>query len=470
MSIPPPTVIPPAPVAEDWPTLAEALEDVHRQDVTAPKTSRFYVPLQVKLVLVGICSISWALFSAWLAISWMEDLGESITLPLAIFVIGGLAIVPGYLNAHLVSSLMVDRPPPLRFDLEFPAVTLVIACYNEEDSIADTLIHAGRSDYPGPLRIVVADDGSTDRTAEMAGEIAAKDDRIRVRTFPHRGKSETLNSAVRTAATPLIATVDADTRLMPQSLKRLVSRLLVSPPRTVAAAGAMFVRNSRVNLLTKAQEWDYFLGIASIKRQQGLLQGTMVAQGAFSVYRTESLKKVGGWPSRIGEDIVLTWALMRRGGGVTYEKTAIAFTDVPTTPRAFAKQRRRWARGMIEGLRDYGPALVKANHSYSHSVLVNYAFPYVDFVYAIGFPVGIVLALFGNFAIIGPLTLLVLPLNLVLSGFMYHLSAEAFREVDLKVWKNPAGFFTYELFYQLVMSPIAVWGYCQEMLRTARHW
>jgi biofilm PGA synthesis N-glycosyltransferase PgaC len=455
----------------EWPVLADALEEIQQQEPREHKRPRVYIPLTVKLVLVSVCSISWAAFSAWLAIPWIGDLAASITLPLAIAVIGGLAIVPGYLNAHLIASLLFDRPPPLRFDLDYPEITVIIACYNEEESVGETIEYVGRSDYPGPMRIMVADDGSTDRTVEIAEELAKKDDRVRVRNFPHRGKSQTLNAAVRTTATPLIATVDADTLLMPQSLKRIVSRLLVSPPRTVAAAGAMFVRNSRDNLLTKAQEWDYFLGIASIKRQQGLLQGTMVAQGAFSVYRTESLRKIGGWPNRIGEDIVLTWALMRRGGGVTYEKTAVAFTDVPSTPRAFAKQRRRWARGMIEGLRDYGPALIKARRSHSHSVFVNYAFPYVDLVYSVGFPVGIVLALgFGNYAIVGPLTLLVLPLNLVLSGFMYHLSRQTFKEVDLRVRNNLRGFFTYQLVYQLVMSPVSVWGYFQELFRAARKW
>jgi poly-beta-1,6-N-acetyl-D-glucosamine synthase len=55
------------------------------------------------------------------------------------------------------------------------------------------------------------------------------------------------------------------------------------------------------------QEWDYFLGIASIKRLQGLYQGTLVAQGAYSLYKTQCIKEVGGWPDAIGEDIVLTW-------------------------------------------------------------------------------------------------------------------------------------------------------------------
>jgi biofilm PGA synthesis N-glycosyltransferase PgaC len=267
-----------------------------------------------------------------------------------------------------------------------------------------------------------------------------------------------------------VATVDADTLLMPEALKRCVARLMVSPPSTVAAAGAVFVRNSRENLLTQAQEWDYFLGIASIKRQQGLFQGTLVAQGAFSVYRTAPLKQAGGWPDRIGEDIVLTWAMMEKGGGVTYERTAVAFTDAPTTAREFAKQRRRWARGMIEGLREYGPALIKGRRAYAHSVVVDYIFPYVDFVYSVAFPVGILLACFGNFAIVGPLTLLVLPLNMLLSGFMFKLSRDSFKDVGLRVRRNILGFFGYLLLYQLFMSPVAVVGYVQELFRTKRSW
>ena len=246
---------------------------------------------------------------------------------------------------------------------------------------------------------------------------------------------------------------------------------MVSPPTTVAVAGAVFVRNSRKNLLTQAQEWDYFLGIASIKRQQGLFQGTLVAQGAFSVYRTEPVKEVGGWPDRIGEDIVLTWAMMNKGAGVTYEKTAVAFTDAPENAKAFAKQRRRWARGMIEGLREFGPALIKGRRSYAHSIVVDYVFPYVDVVYSIAFPVGIILALgFQNYAIVGPLTLLVLPLNMILSGIMFKLSRDSFREVGLHVRRNIKGFLSYLLLYQSSCRRSSVVGYVQELFRTKRNW
>jgi biofilm PGA synthesis N-glycosyltransferase PgaC len=461
----PPREAPPTradPGLETWPVLAgEPGARPHR---------RFYIPLRLKLAIVWAITLGWVVFSIWIAIPWIETLGRSITIPGAIAVIGGIAIIPGYLNAHLVASLLFDRPPPLRFDLDFPDLTVVVACFNEESTVGETITYALRSEYPGKLRVLIADDGSADATAEMAMREAVKDPRVSICRLGHNGKARSLTAALQAVPTPLVATVDADTLLMPGALTRIVSRLLVSPPTTVAAAGAVFVRNSRDNFLTKAQEWDYFLGIASIKRQQGLLQGTLVAQGAFSVYRTEALRRAGGWPDRIGEDIVLTWKMMEQGGGVTYERTAIAFTGAPSTLRAFAKQRRRWARGMIEGLREYGPSLIRGRRAFSHGVIVDYVFPYIDLVYSIAFPVGILLALTGNFAIVGPLTLLVLPLNALLSGFMYRLSKQSFTEVGLRVRRNPLGFFAYLLCYQLIMSPVSVAGYFQELFRAKRRW
>ena len=315
---------------------------------------KYYLPLKLRVLLTMLAGLLWLGFSLWLSRAWIQELGQDITLPLAIIVITGIAIIPGYLNVQLLTAILLDRPRRLRFDVAFPAVTLLIAAYNEQESIGETLAYVLRADYPGEFEILVADDGSTDLTREVVGGYAARHPNIRLHAAPHGGKANTLNAALETVDTPLVATIDADTLLMPYSLKNAVARLLVSPPDTVAVAGAVLVRNSRDNLLTRAQEWDYFLGIASVKRAQALLQGTLVAQGAFSVYDTTALKLVGGWPNRIGEDIVLTWRMLDQGGRSVFEPTAVAFTEAPAKWGAFARQRRRWARGMIEGLRDHG--------------------------------------------------------------------------------------------------------------------
>src|SRR6266536_1348229 len=79
--------------------VAEKLPEHHR---------RFYIPLRLKLVFVALCSLAWVGFSLWLAIPWIDELGQSITVPLAAALIAGIAIIPGYLNAHLISSLLFD--------------------------------------------------------------------------------------------------------------------------------------------------------------------------------------------------------------------------------------------------------------------------------------------------------------------------------------------------------------------------
>jgi biofilm PGA synthesis N-glycosyltransferase PgaC len=447
--------------------------DVRNLDaVAAPprRRRRLYVPLAARVALTFVAGLAWALFSLWLSRKWIHSLGEDIGTPAAVIVIFGIAIIPGYLNIQLLVSLLVDSPPPLRLDVDMPQITLLVAAYNEEAGIEQTLDYALRSDYAGGFEVVVADDGSTDRTREIVAARAAQDPRVRLLAVEHGGKANTLNRALKSVRTPLVATIDADTLLMPYSLTRAVARLRSSPPDTVAVAGAVLVRNSRVNLLTRAQEWDYFLGIATVKRGQALLQGTLVAQGAFSVYDTLSLKLAGGWPDRVGEDIVLTWRLLLQGGRSVFEPTAVAFTDVPDAWRAFARQRRRWARGMIEGLRDHGFGLLGQLNFYSHSVAGNFLFPFLDFVFTLVFLPGILLALMGNFAIVGPMTLLVLPLNALLGGVMYLHQRQVFRSVNLRVRKNRRGMFFYFFCYQFVMSPISLGGYALETVRARRAW
>ncbi len=436
----------------------------------AGRRRRLYVPLRLRVAATILAGVLWVLFSLWLSRTWIRTLGADITVPLAVLVITGIALLPGYLNIQLLSSILVDDPPLLRLDGTFPRIALLVAAYNEEQSIAETLDFALRSDYAGEFELVVADDGSNDRTREIVAEYAARDPRVRLVEATHGGKATALNTALQTVTAPLIATIDADTLLMPYSLTRAVSRLVSSPPDTVAVAGSVLVRNSRDNLLTRAQEWDYFLGIATVKRGQALLQGTLVAQGAFSVYDATALRLAGGWPNCIGEDIVLTWRMLRQGGRSVFEPTAVAFTDAPNSWGAFARQRRRWARGMIEGLREHGLGLLGQLNYYSHSVAGNFLFPFIDATFTLAFIPGIVLAMFGNFAIVGPMTLLVLPLNALLGGVMFYHQRHVFQSLDLRIRKNKRGLFFYFFCYQYVMSPISLAGYALETVRARRAW
>jgi biofilm PGA synthesis N-glycosyltransferase PgaC len=162
--------------------------------------------------------------------------------------------------------------------------------------------------------------------------------------------------------------------------------------------------------------------------------------------------------------------MLEQGGRTVFEPTAVAFTEAPSGWRAFARQRRRWARGMIEGLRDHGVGLVKRMDFYSHAVAGNFLFPLLDATFTLAFIPGIVLAMTGNFAIVGPMTLVVLPLNAMLGGAMYFYQRRVFSAVNLRVRQNRRGLFFYFFCYQYMMSPISLAGYVLETFRARRRW
>ncbi|WP_233464855.1 glycosyltransferase [Paraburkholderia madseniana] len=323
---------------------------------TAPSVHRHhaYLSVRCKFLLALCAATSWTAFSVWAARPWMADLSHWIGSIATVLAVGGIAIVPGFMNAFLVVSLLLDRRPTHAPSASYPPVTILIAAYNEEASIHDTLAAIGRQQYPASMQVIVINDGSRDRTAQVVRAARTEYAWLELIDIPtNDGKANALNEGLSRAQHDLILTVDADSQLHGRALVNIVERYVNNPPNTRAVAGAILVRNSRQNWLTRCQEWDYFVGIAAIKRMQSLYQGTLVAQGEFSLYDRRVLREVGGWPPCVGEDIVLTWALLKAGYRVGHCEDAFCFTNVPTKVRQFVRQRQRWARGMMEAFRQH---------------------------------------------------------------------------------------------------------------------
>jgi poly-beta-1,6-N-acetyl-D-glucosamine synthase len=437
----------------------------------APARRRRYVPVTGKFVVAQVSALGWLGLSVLLSLPWVRELATTITVVPAILVVGFVAYLPGWLVAFLAVSLLLDRQPPLRRSHPTIPVTVLVAARNEADRIQETISYIARQDYPGPIEVLVVDNGSTDGTRALAEAYgAATGQRVRCIDEPRPGKSHALNTGLAAVETELVITLDADTLLHPQAIRQLVARLLSAPPDVQAVAGSVLVRNSRDNLWTRMQEWDYFLGIASVKRMQGLYQGTLVAQGAFSLYRAQALLQAGGWPDAIGEDIVLTWQLMRRGARVYYEPSAVAFTAAPTRLVHLARQRARWARGMIEGIRSVKP-WNQPRWMLRFLTGIDLLIPALDVAYALVWLPGLVLAATGRYWIVGPYTLAVLPLTLVVNAILYRFQRRrVFNLLGLRVRRNTLGFLGFVLAYQMLMSPIAVVGYGQELLGLRRRW
>lgn len=400
---------------------------------------------------------------------WLTDLSDHVGFYASVIIILFIALIPGFLNMFLLASLILDRPPMLTLDVVYPPISILIAAFNEEDTLQDTFKSLEESDYRGDIELILIDDGSTDKTVEMAKKYGPAG--IIILTPEHGGKARALNAGLALASHDILVTLDADTFLHKDALTRLIARFLREPTGTAAVAGCVLARNSRENVITKMQEWDYFVAINSVKRQQALYQGTLVAEGAFSAYLKSCVLEGEGWPDVIGEDIVLTWNFLARGHAVGFEPTAISFTNVPKNLKGFYKQRKRWARGMIEGLKAHGRLTNWSRLRLTQLfVVIDFLFPVMDFAYTFVFLPGIVLAMTGHFFIAGPMTLLVLPLTILIIYIMFRKERKIFDELGLKVRHGKVGVIFYAIFYQIIMSPICVIGYFQEIFGFARKW
>src|SRR3546814_6675404 len=125
----------------------------------------------------------------------------------------------------------------------------------------------------------------------------------------------------------------------------------------------------------------------------------------------------------------------------SYCEDAVAFTNVPDALGQFARQRRRWSRGLVEAFKQHPRLLLKPRLSLLF-IWWNVMFLPLDVVYTLVFIPGIIAALFGYYHIVGIMTLLVLPLALLWHGFIFRKQRLMFKSQELRLRRTALGFFT----------------------------
>jgi len=234
----------------------------------------------------------------------------------------------------------------------FPAISILIAAYNEERVIASTIQHLLESDYSAPLEIVVVDDGSGDQTATVVEAIATKDHRVKFIRQANGGKSSALNRAIKEARNDTFVMIDADTMVAPDGLRQLVAPLC--DPLVGAVSGAIRVGNTR-RWLGKFQDLEYVAAFEIDRRAQDFLGCIIVAPGALSAFRREAVEQAGALTNdTLAEDTDLTLQLHRLGWKVVFASKAFADTEAPEHIRALLSQRFRWAYGTLQCLWKHG--------------------------------------------------------------------------------------------------------------------
>lgn len=236
-------------------------------------------------------------------------------------------------------------------DFTGPEVSVAIAAFNEEKVIGRTVEAVCRSRYANLKEVIVVDDGSSDRTAEVVAAAAAADPRIRLLRQENAGKAAALNRAFAQARSPIVVTLDADTLFTPDTVSNLVRHFALDTWwRLGAVAGIVKVGNLR-NLLTRYQALEYLTQIGVDRGAQDALRGIMVVPGACAAWRRTAVRRVGGYSmTTLAEDCDLALALQQAGYMVTQDDEAVCYTEAPETVSALVRQRFRWMYGILQSL------------------------------------------------------------------------------------------------------------------------
>ncbi|MEO6848144.1 MAG: glycosyltransferase [Chthoniobacterales bacterium] len=230
----------------------------------------------------------------------------------------------------------------------FPAVSVLLAAYNEEKVMRTTLDRILESDYPGAIEVIVVNDGSSDDTGEILQKATEADSRIRVIEQPNLGKSHALNRAIEASKYDVIVMLDADTQIGKEGIRHLVAPL--ASPKIGAVSGHVLVGNQKP-MIAKFQALEYLCGFNLDRRAYDVLNCITVVPGAISSYRKEAILACGQLSNdTLAEDTDLTLVLHKKGWRITYAPEARAWTEVPETFSSLIKQRFRWTFGTMQCL------------------------------------------------------------------------------------------------------------------------
>ncbi len=292
-----------------------------------------------------------------LAFSGVEFVGNFIVM---IFFVGDIVMGARLLLIGVLAVIDRLRKPHAKASPGFnPRVAVLIPAFNEETVIVRTIRSVLNSDYKN-LHVIVIDDGSTDRTAEVAREAYAREiaaGRVQVLSKPNGGKAAALNFALDRLTEEIYVGIDADTVIATDAISKLIPHF--EDPRIGAMAGNAKVGN-RVNLWTRWQALEYITSQNFERRALDLFHVVTVVPGAIGAWRTAPVKAAGGYPiNTVAEDADLTMNLLEQGFRVDYEDRSLAFTEAPINAKGLMRQRFRWSFGTLQAVWKHRAAFVR---------------------------------------------------------------------------------------------------------------
>lgn len=231
-----------------------------------------------------------------------------------------------------------------------PDVTILVPCFNEETTIVGTMESILALNYPQEkLHIIVINDGSTDKTAELLAPYNLYHN-IEVVHKENGWKHTALNLGLEYCTTSIVGCLDADSFVVPDAMKKIIEKF--EDPTVMAVTPSTVIWKAKT-LIQKMQRAEYHYG-NFIRYSMSLLHAIHIAPGPFSFFRTEVFTQIGIYKhAHNTEDMEIAMRMQKHGLKIVHAPRAVVYTSSPDTIKKLYKQRVRWVSGFLGNLRDY---------------------------------------------------------------------------------------------------------------------
>lgn len=269
--------------------------------------------------------------------------------------------------------------------------TILIPCYNEENTAEDTI----RSLDALPLdkcEIIAINDGSRDKTQAVLEKLAMSRPHMRViNLVQNRGKAAALTLGAMASRYEFILCIDADSELDANAPRFMLEHF--RDPNVAGVTGNPRVKN-RGTLVGRLQVGEFSALVGMIKRYHQTLGRLFALSGVLAMFRKSAIESIGYWDTdTVTEDVGISWKLQTSGWQLKYEPKATCDVLMPDTLKGLWKQRLRWAQGGFEVVMKHGRSVFKSRDTGLRLILLEYVF---SVAWAFLLPVTLGFAIFGK--------------------------------------------------------------------------
>lgn len=243
-------------------------------------------------------------------------------------------------------------PPILDYNYK-PFVSILVPCHNEHEVIEKTALNILNLKYED-FEIILIDDRSTDNTADIIQKLSKRHKKIEYLIRPKNataGKSAVLNDAMKIAKGEAILVFDADAKIEPDFLGKMIVAL--APADVGAVQAQKVIINSKQNFLTQCQYNEYILD-THFQAGRDAVRGAVELRGNGELIKRQALNSINGWNEEtITDDLDMSTRLHVKGWDIRFCSDVKVYEEGVITFGALIRQRRRWVEGSIRRYLEY---------------------------------------------------------------------------------------------------------------------